>query len=46
MILLDEKCGNGAMGRRNSLSKAGNTARTELPRIARRGGGGEVYKHE
>ena len=42
MILLGEKCGKGAMGRRNSLSKVGNTARAELPGRARHGGGGVV----
>lgn len=42
MILLDEKCGKG---RRNSLSKVGNAARAELPRIARHGVvRGKVYK--
>ena len=44
MILLGEKCGKGAMGRRNSLSKVGNTARAELPRRARHWGGGRGYK--
>ena len=43
MILLVEKCGKG---RRNSLSKVGNSAaRAELPRIARHGVvRGTVYK--